>query len=215
MEAGMAKYLTPPTTREWHGSIDSIASLVRHAESAALNESRENELKSAQEADELRAEVESLHKQLDVAQLQDSDDLKAALAGNTKLVMLNACIQHQLDSCITENAKLKEDFKKADSAFMAACTVQGIDKFRGESAELRERLASALRLLDAETQIEAELNLLKLKEDAERLDYIQSNARCDPKIDGNHVWWPTSFNHRMAGATLRKAIDKAMKEQKK
>lgn len=47
--------------------------------------------------------------------------------------------------------------------------------------------------------------------DAERLDYITSNARCDPKMDGQHVWWPTSFNHRLTGPTLRDAIDAARK----
>lgn len=46
--------------------------------------------------------------------------------------------------------------------------------------------------------------------DAARLDFIEKRARCDPKMDGQHVWWPTSFNHRLAGPTLRDAIDAAM-----
>lgn len=48
--------------------------------------------------------------------------------------------------------------------------------------------------------------------DAERLDYLQHNARCDPKMDGNHIWWPTSLNQarRLTGSSLRTAIDKAM-----
>ena len=50
----------------------------------------------------------------------------------------------------------------------------------------------------------------QLHKDAERLDYIAGNARCDPKMDGQHVWWPTSFNHRLTGPTLRDAIDAAM-----
>lgn len=49
--------------------------------------------------------------------------------------------------------------------------------------------------------------------DSERLDYIQHNARCDPKMDGQHVWWPTNFNHRLIGPTLRDAIDNAIKSQ--
>lgn len=48
-------------------------------------------------------------------------------------------------------------------------------------------------------------------EDAARLDYIERHARCDPKMDGQHVWWPTSFNHRLLGPSLREAIDKAMR----
>ena len=44
------------------------------------------------------------------------------------------------------------------------------------------------------------------------LDYIASNARCDPKMDGQHVWWPTSFNHRLTGPSLRAAIRAAMEK---
>ncbi|NJN00743.1 MAG: hypothetical protein HC793_03955 [Aquincola sp.] len=47
-------------------------------------------------------------------------------------------------------------------------------------------------------------------EDAARLDYIERHARRDPKMDGQHVWCPTSFNHRLIGPSLREAIDKAM-----
>ena len=54
-----------------------------------------------------------------------------------------------------------------------------------------------------------------LRKDAERLDYIASNARCDPKMDGMHVWWPTSFEHRLLGGNLREAIDNSLKEQSK
>lgn len=48
--------------------------------------------------------------------------------------------------------------------------------------------------------------------DAERLDYLQKHARCDPKMDGNHVWWPTTFNQaqNLRGGTLREAIDAAI-----
>lgn len=54
-----------------------------------------------------------------------------------------------------------------------------------------------------------------LKKDAQRLDAIERNARCDPKMDGNHVWWPTTWKHQLTGPTLRAAIDAAMtKEQK-
>ena len=51
--------------------------------------------------------------------------------------------------------------------------------------------------------------------DTERLNYIERNARCDPKIDGQHVWWPTSFNHRLIGPTLRDAIDAALRGEVK
>lgn len=48
------------------------------------------------------------------------------------------------------------------------------------------------------------------RKDTERLDFIAKFTRCDPKMDGNHVWWPTSFKHRVFGPTLRLAIDAAI-----
>ena len=47
------------------------------------------------------------------------------------------------------------------------------------------------------------------KADANRIDFIQSNARCDPMMDGNHKWWPTNFNKCLTGPSLREAIDAA------
>jgi hypothetical protein len=49
-----------------------------------------------------------------------------------------------------------------------------------------------------------------LRKDAQRLDAIERNARCDPKMCGNHVWWPTTWKHQLTGPTLRAAIDAAM-----
>ena len=51
--------------------------------------------------------------------------------------------------------------------------------------------------------------LAEAQKDAGRLDYIQKNARCDPQMDGNHVWWPTSLNKTLRGPTIRAAIDAA------
>lgn len=50
--------------------------------------------------------------------------------------------------------------------------------------------------------------------DAERLDWIQANCRCDPMMDGQHKWWPTNFNKCLTGPSIRAAIDAAMKEMK-
>lgn len=47
--------------------------------------------------------------------------------------------------------------------------------------------------------------------DAERLDWIQANCRCDPMMDGQHKWWPTNFNKCLTGPSIREAIDAAMK----
>ena len=52
--------------------------------------------------------------------------------------------------------------------------------------------------------------------DAQRLDFIEKSARCDPKMDGQHVWWPTSLNtaQLLKGPTLREAIDNAIRARK-
>ena len=47
--------------------------------------------------------------------------------------------------------------------------------------------------------------------DAARLDHIEKHARFDPQIDGNNVYWPTTFNQRLRGPTLRAAIDAQMR----
>jgi hypothetical protein len=69
--------------------------------------------------------------------------------------------------------------------------------------------ATLLRQLSAERdQLRAEVE--RLRKDGERLDHIQKHARCDPKMDGNHVWWPTNFKHALNGNTLREAIDSSI-----
>lgn len=68
--------------------------------------------------------------------------------------------------------------------------------------------AKTLQRIKAERdQIRAEVE--RLRADAERLDHIEKHARCDPKMDGQHVWWPTNFNHALRGPTLRAALDAA------
>lgn len=59
-------------------------------------------------------------------------------------------------------------------------------------------------------QIEAlEKQLEAVRKDAERLDAIEKNCRTDPKVDGNHVYWPTTWKHSLKGPNLRAAIDAA------
>lgn len=50
--------------------------------------------------------------------------------------------------------------------------------------------------------------------DAARLDWIEKNARYDPKMNGQHVWWATTFRNAIKGPTLREAIDAAMSPTK-
>lgn len=73
----------------------------------------------------------------------------------------------------------------------------------------REVLDTMLTQCIAERdQLRAEVE--RLRADGERLDHIEKRARCDPKMDGQHVWWPTSFNQALKGPTLRAAIDAAL-----
>ena len=48
------------------------------------------------------------------------------------------------------------------------------------------------------------------RKDAERLDYLQAFARCDPKMDGEHVRWSIHPRPTLRGNTLRAAIDAAI-----
>lgn len=74
------------------------------------------------------------------------------------------------------------------------------------------------RVIDEKNALDANIDKLeaeneRLRKDAERLDYLQKHARCDPKMDGQHMWWPTTLNHanNLRGGTIREAIDAAMK----
>ena len=76
----------------------------------------------------------------------------------------------------------------------------------------RQSVADELRLAArdaADTIDNLRAQLAEAQKDAGRLDYIQKNARCDPQMDGNHVWWPTSLNKTLRGPTIRAAIDAA------
>jgi hypothetical protein len=49
--------------------------------------------------------------------------------------------------------------------------------------------------------------------DTDRINFIEKRARCDPKMDGHHVWWPTTFNNALRGCNLREAIDAALEAE--
>ncbi len=89
------------------------------------------------------------------------------------------------------------------------------DKAAAELSALQALHAAGSAPYDAEIDrlqkrnVELTAEVAALRADGERLGYIASNARCDPHIDGTATWWPTSFNHRLIGPTLRDAIDSA------
>jgi hypothetical protein len=98
------------------------------------------------------------------------------------------------------------DYAHSFDQFMATTWSACAKLYREKLEDLQRQHDDVKMRLDELLKSENE----RLRADAARLDYIQSNARCDPKIDGNHVWWPTTFNHRLMGNTLRAAIDAAM-----
>lgn len=84
---------------------------------------------------------------------------------------------------------------------------------RNTEAQAHASLQREIELTEKAKKLARELEVAR--KDAERLDYIQKNARNDPKMDGNHVWWPTTLNKALKGPTIRAAIDAAIKEQTK
>lgn len=108
--------------------------------------------------------------------------------------------------------------EKADADFLAAA----VNALPGLLDEV-ERLRAALEVTPAPVTLEAAewaIDVFKAEEeqmraDAARLDYIEKHARYDPKMDGQHAWWPTTFEHVLRGPTLRAAIDAAMGGEKR
>lgn len=93
------------------------------------------------------------------------------------------------------------------------------DELREEAerlrADLKETTERASQWVDIAGAHGAEVDVLRkivgrLRADAARLDHIEKHARYDPKMDGNHAWWPTTFENVLRGPTLRAAIDAAM-----
>lgn len=80
------------------------------------------------------------------------------------------------------------------------------------SVELAHEKADADFLVAAVNALPSLLDEVeRLRADAARLDHIEKHARYDPKIDGNHAWWPTTFENVLRGPTLRAAIDAQMR----
>jgi hypothetical protein len=92
--------------------------------------------------------------------------------------------------------ELIAEFVRHAHGVLEEMKVEGIDQYYAAD-RLRETISKAIR-----PQMEAETPT-----DSARLDFIEEHARCDPKMDGNHTWWPTSFGDRLSGPTLRAAID--------
>jgi len=106
------------------------------------------------------------------------------------------------------------DFHYDEDAVVAQVELLKVELLKAEM--LREHADHVEANLDAASVVQEnralQAEVERLRKDAARLDHIEGNARCDPKMDGQSVWWPTSFNHRLTGPTLRAAIDAAMEK---
>jgi hypothetical protein len=102
------------------------------------------------------------------------------------------------------------DFQPQAEALRLAA---GLDDLRDvDYDDLFIRSAIELRRQHAEIE-RLQARVAELGRDAARLDAIERNARCDPKMCGNHVWWPTTWKHQLVGPTLRAAIDAAISKE--
>lgn len=90
-------------------------------------------------------------------------------------------------------------------------------RIKAAMIEMGERIAwgSDSALMREAADLIDQLAAKPVPDDAELIDFLQSVARCDPKMDGNHVWWPLHWNTCQAikGPTLREAIRAAIAAQ--
>ena len=75
-----------------------------------------------------------------------------------------------------------------------------------ESLEQNARDADRM-YKELETELaEQQKRIDELEADRERMDYVCSMTRCDPKMDGNHIYWGIG-GKPLKGGNLRSAID--------
>ncbi len=82
---------------------------------------------------------------------------------------------------------VEEALSFADEWLRGTTLSQGIQGWRVTSALLAEEVR-------------------RLQAEKERMDYVCSVTRCDPKMDGNHVYFGIG-GRPLKGSTLRQAID--------
>lgn len=116
-------------------------------------------------------------------------------------------------------AVVAHNYQESNDAALIVAAVNALpgllDEVERLRADLKETTERASQWVDIAGEHGAEVDVLRkkverLRADAARLDHIEKHARYDPKMDGNHAWWPTTFEHVLRGPTLRAAIDAAM-----
>lgn len=128
-----------------------------------------------------------------------------------------SCRAMRDNACARNDAAPAQDLSAAKKEWRGSlaqviCDVpipEGSYKYQHGFVTAKETILEALRKagFDALSAVD--------RKDAERLGFIEKNARRDPKMDGNDVWWPTTFNQRLTGPTLRAAIDRAILQSQK
>lgn len=150
----------------------------------------------------LREELNTTRKQLEEA---------TAARGNGVLVPAQ-----RLEEMQAEIRALRKQLTEAQALLVSGADLLGkvamnaVDDFVCASGQkyadlMRQADSSALQATIAEA-------VEPYRKDAERLDYLQAFARCDPKMDGEHVWWSIHPRPTLRGNTLRAAIDAAIAE---
>lgn len=141
--------------------------------------------------------------------LADELDYKwqRGLAPNDGETRQAAALLRQQAERIAELEAERDQHKHTATSLIAL--LADIRKACGDNGKrMQPELVEFIGSLTAERdQLRAEVE--RLRADAERLDHIEKHARCDPKMDGQHVWWPTNFKNALRGPNLRGAIDHA------
>lgn len=232
--------LTPEQLAKWneaatskvpfHGRLETLCeavpALIADLEEATAIRGN-GVLVPAPKLEEMQAEVAALRQQLAGAQagearaLADMDQLcesgPSLSANDFELIRMTLETRPSgsaaLDAAITE-AIADEKQNPWKRAIIHCLIINHILNARHETDPVRA-LADLIDweckvALDSAVSEEARVLIEKYRKDAERLDYLQAFARCDPKMDGEHVWWSIHPRPTLRGNTLRAAVDAAI-----
>lgn len=163
------------------------------------------EMASPAERDRLARFYAIAHQQGMEHLASEAIDTVARHGGSVEIEAAIRALPSQQDHSADANKMVDRHTLQAEGKHPAPCA-----RFCEANAFRIEERQQARLIAELEAQVRA------LSRDAERMDYLQRHARSDPKMDGNHVWWPTSFNQaqNLKGPTLREAIDAAIAAQK-
>ncbi|HEX8894406.1 MAG TPA: hypothetical protein VF783_13840 [Terriglobales bacterium] len=77
------------------------------------------------------------------------------------------------------------------------------------SADLIEQQAARITALNEKCAL-YEASLDQRDKDADRYQFLKRQARCDPKMDGRHVWWNIPMRNPKGGSLIGNTLDEAI-----